>query len=62
MLALEMSFQISGVPVVKTLAAMLAFAARHILIFPCIEDLNLLKFPVDMTEVQLWFLVLRCRA
>ena len=62
MLALEMSFQIGGVPVEKFLAALLAFAAGDILIFPCIEDLNLLEFPVDLAEVELWSLVLRCRA
>ena len=61
MLALEMSFQIGGVPVEKFLAALLAFAAGDFLIFPCIEDLNLLEFLVDMTEVELWSLVLWCR-
>ena len=62
MLALEMSLQIGGVSVEKCLAALLAFTAGDIFIFPCIEDLNLLKFLVDVTEVELWSLVLRCRA
>ena len=57
MLALEMSFQIGGVPVEKFLAALLAFAAGDILSF-----LNMLEFPVDLAEVELWSLVLRCRA
>ena len=56
MLALEMSFQIGGVPVEKFLAALLAFAAGDILSF-----LNMLEFPVDLAEVELWSLVLRCR-
>ena len=52
MLALEMSFQICGVSVLKTLAAMLAFAATDILVFSRIEDFNLIKLLVNMTEVD----------
>ena len=62
MLAPEMSLQIGGVSVEKCLAALLAFTAGDFLIFPCIKDLNLLEFLVDMTEVELWSLVLRCQA
>ena len=52
MLALQMSFQICGVSVLKTLAAMLAFAATDILVFSRIEDFNLIKLLVNMTEVD----------
>ena len=58
MLALEMSFQISGVPALKTVAAMLAFAARDILIFSDVESLHLIKLTMDMTEVEPWSLAL----
>ena len=47
MLALQMSFQICGVSVLKTLAAMLAFAATDILVFSRIEDFNLIKLLVN---------------
>ena len=55
MLALEMSFQISGVPALKTVAAMLAFAATDILVFFGIEDFNLIKLTVDVSEVEPWY-------
>ena len=60
MLALQMSFQICGVSVLKTLAAMLAFAATHILVFSRIEDFNLIKLLVNMTEDDPGSLALWC--
>ena len=60
MLALQMSFQICGVSVLKTLAAMLAFAATDILVFSRIEDFNLIKLLVNMTEVDPGSLALWC--
>ena len=60
MLALQMSFQICGVSVLKTLAAMLAFAATDILVFSRIEDFNLIKLLVNMTEDDPGSLALWC--
>ena len=60
MLALQVSFQICGVSVLKTLAAMLAFAATDILVFSRIEDFNLIKLLVNMTEVDPGSLALWC--
>ena len=60
MLALEMSFQICGVSVLKTLAAMLAFAASDILLFSGIEDFYLIELSVDVTVVDLGLLALWC--
>ena len=53
---LKMRLQIGGIPIKKSLSAVLAFAPRDILIFSGIVDVNLLKFPVNMAEVELRFL------
>ena len=55
---LKMRLQIGGVPIKKSLSAMLAFAPGDILIFSGIVNLNLIKFPVHMAEVELRFLAL----
>ena len=44
----------------KTLAAMLAFAASDILLFSGIEDFNLIELSVDVTVVDLGPLALWC--